>query len=155
MMATIKCSLPDELIAKLTRLGNKTDEMCERALTAGAEIIKESLATSLTEVVGKNTKTESRSTGELEESLGVSPVSIDSKGNYNLKIGFNEPRRKQSRAAGKRSYNTATNAMVANVLEYGKSGQAPKPFLKRAKSASRKAATEKISEVLESEMNSI
>ncbi|HIU49729.1 MAG TPA: hypothetical protein IAD22_01780, partial [Candidatus Limousia pullorum] len=83
------------------------------------------------------TKYESRSTGELEDSLGVAPMDVDEKGNYNIKIGFNEPRRTQYEAKGKRSYNTATNAMVANVLEYGKHGQPAKPFLKPAISSSR------------------
>jgi hypothetical protein len=45
-----------------------------------------------------------------------------------VKIGFKEPRR-----------NGESNAKIANIIEYGKSGQPPKPFLKPARSASRKS----------------
>jgi hypothetical protein len=69
------------------------------------------------------------STGELERALGVSPAKLDRNGNYNIKIGFAEPR-----ADGK------SNAMIANVLEYGKHGQPPRPFIKPAKTQSQKAA---------------
>ena len=62
--------------------------------------------------------------------LGVSPAKIDREGNYNVKVGFAEPR-----SDGR------SNAMIANVLEYGKSGQPAKPFLKPAQTSSRKACT--------------
>ena len=143
-MATMKAKLPDELVAKLTRLGNKTDEVCEKALKAGAEIVEEAVASNLSAVIGSGTKYDSRSTGELQEALGVSPVKIDDKGNCNIKIGFSEPR-----SGG------GSNAMIANVLEYGKHGQPPKPFLKPAKNASRKPALTKIAEVLEEEMDKV
>jgi hypothetical protein len=45
--------------------------------------------------------------------------------------------------------------MIAGVLEYGKSGQPPKPFLKPAKSASRKACIETMKQKLEKEVESI
>ena len=106
-------------------------------------------------VVGKDTKYDSRSTGELQAALGISPVGVDKKGNYDIKIGFDEPRKQQSTAKGKRSYNTATNAMIANVLEYGKHGQPAKPFLKPAQRSSQKPAKAKIIEVLESEVSKL
>ena len=141
-MATMKAKLPDELVAKLTRLGNKTDEVCEKALKAGAEIVEEAVASNLAAVIGAGTKYDSRSTGELQEALGVTPVKLNKNGEYNIKIGFDEPR-----SDGK------SNAMLANVIEFGKHGQPPKPFLKPAKNKSAKAATAKMAEVLESEMD--
>lgn len=143
-MATMKAKLPDELVAKLTRLGNKTDEVCEKALKAGAEVVEKAVASSLTDVIGKDTKYKSRSTGELQKALGVTPVKLDKNGEYNIKIGFSEPR-----SDGK------SNAIIANVLEFGKHGQPPKPFLKPAKNKSAKAATAKMAEVLESEMDKV
>ncbi len=154
-MATMKAKMPDDLIKKITRLGDKTDEICEKALQAGAEIVEKAVASNLDAVVGKDTKYESRSTGELQEALGVSPVGIDKKGNYNIKIGFDEPRKEQSAAKGKRSYGERTNAMIANVLEYGRQGQPPKPFLKPAQRSSQKPAKAKMIEVLESEVEKI
>ena len=72
----------------------------------------------------------------------MSPVKKSSRGIYNIKIGFAEPRRKQYAAKKKRSYYTITNAMIANVLEYGKTGQSPRPFVRPARVASKKPAIE-------------
>ena len=143
-MATMKAKLPDELVAKLTRLGNKTDEVCEKALKAGAEIVEEAVASNLAAVIGSGTKYDSRSTGELQEALGVTPVKLDKNGEYNIKIGFDEPR-----SDGK------SNAMLANVIEFGKHGQPPKPFLKPAKTASRKPAIEAMKAKLEEEIENL
>jgi len=134
-LKTIK--MPDELLDKLSKLGKNTDMIAEKVLQAGGEVMVKKIRENLSSVVGSGTKYKSRSTGELEESLGIAPMDVDENGNYNIKVGFNEPRRKQYEAKSKRSYYTATNAMVANVLEYGKHGQPAKPFLKPAISSSR------------------
>ncbi|MFU1594955.1 hypothetical protein PJ261_03135 [Streptococcus dysgalactiae] len=44
---------------------------------------------------------------------------------------------------------------IANILEYGRHGQTPKPFLKPAKSQSRKACIETMKEKFESEVAGI
>ena len=140
-MAKMKAKMPDELIAKLTRLGQRTDEVCEKALKAGAEVAEKAVASNLSAVIGRGTKYDSRSTGQLEQALGVSPVKVDAKGNYDIKVGFAEPR-----SGGE------SNAKIANILEYGKSGQPPKPFLKPAKSASKTACIEAMKRKLEEEV---
>lgn len=134
-LKTIK--MPDKLLGKLSKLGKNTDIIAEKVLESGGEVMVKKIRENLSAVVGSGTKYESRSTGELEDSLGVAPMDVDKNGNHNVKVGFNEPRHKQYEAKGKRSYNTATNAMIANVLEYGKHGQPAKPFLKPAISSSR------------------
>ena len=143
-MAKIKAQMPDALLAKLNRLGERTDKVCEKALKAGAEVAEKAISSNLSAVVGKGTKLPSRSTGQLQKALGVSPVKVDAKGNYDIKIGFSEPRSDGD-----------SNAKIANILEYGKSGQPPKPFLKPAKSKSRKQIMKTISDTLEREMNDI
>lgn len=143
-MAKIKAQMPDVLIAKLNRLGERTDKVCEKALKAGAEVAEKAISSNLSAVIGKGTKLPSRSTGQLQKALGVSPVKVDAKGNYDIKIGFSEPRSDGD-----------SNAKIANILEYGKSGQPPKPFLKPAKSKSRKQIMQAISNTLEREMNDI
>jgi hypothetical protein len=72
-----------------------------------------------------------------------------------VKIGFNEPRRRQYAAKGKRSYYTITNAMIANVIEHGKHGQPPKPFLKPARTSSRKPAIEAMKQKLDEEIGKL
>ena len=79
-MANITLELPDEISKKITELGRRTDEITAKALEAGANAALPIFKKNLGEVVGKDTKYPSRSTGELEESLGVSPVKIDKDG---------------------------------------------------------------------------
>ena len=62
----------------------------------------------------------------------------------NIKIGFSEPRT-----------NGESNAKIASVIEYGKSGQPPKPFMKPAKSASRKECMTVMINMLDEEVRSI
>lgn len=154
-MAKCEITLPEELQKKLDRLGRQTDEITAKALEAGAEATLPYLRSGLKDVIGKDTKYESRSTGELIRSLGISPVMVDREGSPNIKVGFNEPRRVQRAAKGKRSYYTATNAMLANILEYGKHGQPPKPFLKQAKNRSRKAAAAAMQRAFDKEVEKL
>lgn len=143
-MARCDVKMPDDFLLKLSRLGDKTDEICEKALNAGGEIVLAKVKSTLSSVIGKDIKTESRSTGELERSLGLSPVLIDDNGNANIKIGFKEPR-----SDGK------SNAKIASVIEYGKQGQPPKPFLKPARTSSKKACVKAMIDTLEQEVKNL
>lgn len=143
-MAKITIKMPDDFLLKISTLAEKSDEIIPRVLEAGGDVVLEKVKSNLSAVIGNETKLKSRSTGELEAALGVSPVKKDSYGNYNLKIGFSEPR-----SGGE------SNAKIANILEYGKSGQLPKPFLKPAKAKSRKACIEAMKNKLESEIESL
>lgn len=143
-MAKVDVKMPEDFLLKLSRLGDKTDEILPRVLEAGGEVVLSKVRANLQAVVGRDTEEESRSTGELVSALGISPAKIDRQGNYNVKVGFAEPR-----SDGK------SNAMIANVLEYGKSGQPPKPFLKPAKSASRAPCIEAMKRTLEQEVEKL
>jgi len=158
--------MPDEFTLKISRLGERTDSVIKRALDAGGEVVLSQVRGNLAAVIGNNTKLPSKSTGELLASLGVTPVGIDSKGDSNLKVGFNEPRRVQLKTRGKkgkfsakkgslRSYVVSTNAMVANVLEYGRHGQPPRPFMKPARRASRKPCLEAMKAAVSEAVNSL
>lgn len=129
---------------KVSKLAERTDDILSRVLQAGGEVVEAKVRSNLQATIGNNTKEKSRSTGQLIGALGVSAARQDKDGNLNVKIGFSE-----HRSDGKR------NAMIAAVLEYGKSGQPPKPFLKPAKSASKNACIEAMKAKLESEVNGI
>ena len=143
-MAKVDVKMPEDFLLKLSRLGDKTDEICEKALNVGGEVVLAKVKSNLSSVIGKDTKTESRSTGELERSLGLSPVLIDDNGNANIKIGFKEPRS-----------DSESNAKIASIIEYGKQGQPPKPFLKSAKSSSKKACVKAMVDTLEQEVKKL
>ena len=127
-MANATMMMPEEFLLRLSRLGSDSYGIAERVLEAGAEVVEAKVRSNLTNVIVRNTKEESRSTGELLSSLGTSRVLVDRNGTSNIKVGFSEPRR-----------NGVSNAKLASILEYGKHGQPAKPFLKPAKSASKGA----------------
>ena len=154
-MAKVQIKMPEEFLLKVSKLADKTDEILPRVLEVGGKVVLAKVKGNLQAVIGSGTKHPSESTGELVSSLGVSSAKVNRSGMHNVKVGFNEPRRKQTKAKGKRSYRVATNAMIANVIEYGKHGQPAKPFLKPARSSSRKPCVEAMKAKLEEEINNI
>jgi len=140
--ATFK--MPEDFLLKVSTLADKTDEIMPKVLKEGGEVVKAKVKSNLQAVIGRDTKYDSRSTGELINALGVSPAGVDRKGNYNVKVGFDEPRR-----------DGESNAKIANIIEYGKSGQPPKPFLKPAKTSSRRACIEAMKRKLDEEIDSL
>ena len=131
-MAKIEMKMPEDFLLKLSRLGDQTDEIIPKVLEAGGEVVLAKAKSNLSSVVGRGTKLKSRSTGELERSLGLSPAKQKRDGSgWDIKIGFAEPRS-----------DGGSNAKIANILEYGKHGQPPKPFMRPARRQSRNAAIE-------------
>ena len=140
-MAKISIRMPTAFMDQLARAAEKTDTAIPKALTAGGKVVFAKMRANLSSAIGRGTKYKSRSTGKLLAALGVSPVKVNDEGNYDVKVGFAEGR------------GDANNAMLANLLEYGKHGQPPKPFLKRTKSASRTPCIEAMQSVLKEELN--
>ena len=143
-MAKADFKMPEDFLLKLSMLGERTDEIVTKVLESGGEVVASKVRSNLSAVIGQGTKKKDRSTGELLRSLGVSPAKQDKDGNFNVKVGFSEPRS-----------DGGSNAKIANVLEYGKSGQAPKPFLKPAKSASKNECIDAMKKRFEEEVESI
>lgn len=143
-MAKCTVKLPEELLAKLSKLGSNSDAVAERVLKAGSDVVLSKVKSNLSAVIGSGVKFDKRSTGELERSLGVTPVKVDKEGNHNVKIGFSEPRS-----------DGESNAKIATIIEYGKSGQPPKPFMKPAKSATRSACMSAMKRQLEEEVDKL
>lgn len=137
-MAKCTYTLPEDLLKKLSRLGSKMDEVSERVLKAGGEVVLEKVKSNLESVLS------GKSSGELASSLGLSGVRLDRNGNANVKVGFSEPRK-----------DGTSNAMIANILEYGKHNQPARPFLKPAKTQSKKQCIEIMTKTLEEEIDKI
>ena len=102
-MAKVQITMPEEFLLKVSKLAEKTDEIVPKVLEAGGEVVLKKVKGNLQSVIGSGTKYPSESTGELVSSLGVSSAKVDRSGIHNVKVGFNEPRRKQTKAKGKRS----------------------------------------------------
>lgn len=136
-MAKADFKLPEEFLLKISRLGKDMDAVAEKVLQSGGEEVLKKTKSNLSAVIGKSGK----STGQLEKALGLTPVKVDREGNHDIKVGFSEPRSDGS-----------SNAKIANILEYGSSKQAAKPFLKPAKNASKKSAIQAMEETFENEV---
>ena len=143
-MARVDVKMPDEFLERMSRLGSNFDAIAETVLEAGGEVVLEKTKSNLSSVIGSGTKYDSRSTGELESSLGLTGVKMDRNGNFNIKVGFSEPRS-----------DGGSNAQLANIIEYGKSGQPAKPFLKPAKFASKKQCIEAMKQAFETEVEKL
>lgn len=148
-VAKIDIKMPEEFLLKVSKLAEKTDEIIPKVLEAGGAVVLPKVKSNLQAVIGNSTKYKSRSTGELASALGLSSAKQDRGGNFNVKIGFDEPR-KDGDPRG-----SVSNAKLANIIEYGKSGQPAKPFLKPAKSASRKPCIVAMTAALEKEIENI
>jgi len=143
-MAKAEIKMPDDFLLKLSRLGDQTDTIIPKVLEAGGKVVLDKVKSNLSSVVGSGTKEKSRSTGELERSLGLSPAKQNRNGDWDVKVGFAEPRKDGS-----------SNAKIANILEYGKSGQPPQPFLKPARTQSRSACINAMKAKLQEEVDDI
>ena len=140
-MAKADFKLPEDFLDKLAQIERDEARIADRVLNAGAEVVVEKVRQNLIGTVGRDTAYPSRATGELVSALGVTTVRVNRNGDYDIKIGFAEPRRDGD-----------SNAKIANVLEYGKHGQPPKPFLKPAKTASKSACMDAMKRALEDEL---
>lgn len=143
-MAKVNMKMPEEFLMKVSKLADQTDVIIPKVLEAGGDVVLEKVKSNLQSVVGKDTKYPSESTGELVSSLGLTSAKQDRNGDYNVKVGFAEPRS-----------DGGSNAKIANIIEYGKHGQPAKPFLKPAKSASRKPCMGAMIAKLEEEIEKI
>ena len=143
-MAKAIVKMPEEFLLKISGLEASTDDIVPKVLEAGGNVVLQKVKRNLQAVVGKGTKRRSRSTGELLRSIGLSQAMLDRNGDHNVKVGFAEPRS-----------DGGSNAKVANILEYGKHGQPARPFLKPAKSSSKKACEDAMIAKLEEELRQI
>ncbi len=137
-MAKCTYKLPEDFLKKLSSLGSHMDEVSEKVLQAGGEVVLQKTRSNLISVLS------GESSGELVSALGLSGVRLDRDGNPNIKVGFDEPRKDGS-----------SNAMVANIIEYGKHNQPAKPFLKPAKSQSKSECIDTMVATLEKEIKKL
>ncbi|ETJ45584.1 HK97 gp10 family phage protein, partial [human gut metagenome] len=86
----------------------------------------------------------SRSTGQLLSALGATSVKVNSRGDHNIKVGFAE-----NRTDGR------SNALIANVLEHGRSNQPAQPFLAPTRSQTRAPAVAAMKQALATRISQV
>jgi hypothetical protein len=155
-MAKCEIKLPDDLYEAIKKLSKKTDEVLEATLEEGGKVALRYAKSNLNRAAAGLSK---RSTGQLQSTLGLSPVDVDKSGRHNIKVGFAEPRIEQPKG-GKYGRYEKTNAMVANILEYGARGagkrvQPARPFMRPAQVQSKKAAEDAMKAKFDSEVSKL
>ena len=131
-MARVDVKMPDEFLEHV-RLGSNFDSIAETVLQAGGEVVLAKTQSNLSSVIGSSTKYDSRATGELESSLGLTSVR------------WTETATSISRSAFPNRDLTVAAMPSLPISSNTASGQPAKPFLKPAKSASKKQCVEAIS----------
>ena len=128
----------DDFAIALSRLATGSDEIAEKAIYEGAKVIADKIKSNLEGVLS------AEATGELVASFGVTPITKDSEGNFNCKIGFD-------------GYGTdgVANQLKARVLESGSSKQQKRPFVRPAVNATKKQVVAKMGEVITEEIQKL
>lgn len=142
LMAKFTYKPGKEYMAKLSKLSAGADEIAKKAIYKGAGIVADSVRTHLHQVLGES----ETSTGDLEASLGISPIQQDANGDWNAKVSFSGYDRKG-----------VPNQLKARVLESGTSSQRmrPRPFVRPAVNATKVQAKEAMDKVIDEEIKKI
>lgn len=143
-MAKATIQMPTAFLDALNTADSQIGAFAEDTLKAGAAVVEPRLRANLAGAIGRGTILPSRSTGQLLSALGITPVKTDGRGERNIKVGFAE-----NRTDGR------SNALVANVLEYGRSTQPARPFLAPTRSQTRRGAVEAMKQTMTVKIESI
>ena len=136
-MARATIQMPTAFLDALNAADTQLGQFAEAALKAGAAVVEPRMRANLQGAIGRSTKQPSRSTGQLLAALGTTQVRVNSQGTHNIKVGFGE-----NRIDGR------SNALIANVLEYGRSNQPARPFLAPTRAQTRRGAVGAMKQVM-------
>lgn len=143
-MAKMQIRLPNAFIDSLGAASLVLETSADEVLEAGAAVVESRMRANLTGAIGRATKQASRSTGQLLGALGTTSVRANSQGDHNVKVGFAENRR-----------DGRSNALIANVLEHGRSNQSARPFLAPTRSQTRRGAIQAMKTVLTAKIEQV
>ena len=145
----------EDYMIKLSKIAASTEEIAEKALHKAAGIVTDKVRENLKKNIADPTsaaksgmaifkKVGSKRTGDLSESLGITPMKLDRDGYFNVKIGFDGYDR-----------DGVPNQLKARVMESGSSTIAPRPFVRPAVKATKKTAEEAMGRVIDEEIEKI
>ena len=140
-MAKVEVILPEGLEAQLVKLGSNTDRIVAASLEEGAKPILKAVleaydAVSPRPLVVRRRRIYNygiRSTGDLRRHFGISRALVNRKGDMDIKIGVG-----RDKVPG----TDITYGRLVSLIESGckKRNQPPRPFMAKAKRASKEAA---------------
>lgn len=145
----------DEYMQKLSSLGAKMPEVAKRAVRAGANPVADEIRKGLEANIKDPAyagldpgggifgvkHNYGKSTGDLLNSLGVTPPDIDKKGVINCKIGFAGYDRKG-----------VPNALKARAMESGTSRLRKRPFIRPAVNRAKQRALNEMQKSIDADL---
>ena len=137
-MAKMTFKAGDEYAIKLSRLASGSGEIAKKAIYAGAKVVADRIREEM------DKKLSGESTGDMAESLGITPIERDNAGNWNAKIGFDGYDRKG-----------VPNQLKARVMESGSSTIRKRPFVRPAVNATKKESQTVMAAVIDEEIEKI
>lgn len=143
-MANVKFNLPDEMLEKMAKLGSNYDSIIKAVLKEGAKPLYDTEKSNLKDSIGRDTKQDSKSKGDLLKSIRITRPFLDKNSNWGIKVGCEGLDSKG-----------VSNALKASVLEHGKSDQKARPWLKPSGLKSKKACIEKMKQTFEAEVDKL
>lgn len=145
---------------KLAKLGASERTTIGKAIYAAADMVTDAIRQNIQALpvqAGRVKKGEMRSgitppqKQGLLDSLGIASVQKDAKGFYNVKVGFDGYNTTKTKTYPKGQ----PNAMIARSVEGGSSILAPHPFVGPAVRKTRKAAEQKMEEIVQADTEKI
>lgn len=160
-MATIRFSKLRDYEIALGKLGDKTPEICGKAIHEGAKIIADEVKNNLNSLnvttdelammkakKGEPTYITRRAKEGLIESFGVTPMQKDRDGIYNVKLGFDG----YNAVKTKKWPKGQPNQLIARACESGSSAMIKQPFFRKAVQSTKKKAEKRMGEILDEEI---
>ena len=143
-MANVRFNLPDEMIQSIAKLGSNYDRIIKAVLKEGAKPLYDTTKSNLKDSIGRDTKQDSKSKGDLLKSIRITMPFLDKGSNWSIKVGCEGLDSKG-----------VSNALKASVLEHGKSDQRARPWLKPNGLKAKKACIEKMKQTFEAEVDKL
>jgi len=143
-MAKVSYKLPDDMLERMSKLGDNFDSVMKSVLEEGAKPLYDTAKSNLADSIGKDTKQDSISKGDLLKSIRITRPYLDKDENWGIKVGCEGMDRKG-----------VSNALKAAVLEHGKSDQIARPWLKPSGSKAKKECIERMMNTFDSEVDKL
>lgn len=149
-MATIKLKAGDDYLKRLSQLEGRTDEISKAAIYEGAGIVADQIKANL-QAIPEDTFRYLRDGDKfsglprsqkvsLDKSFGIAPISRDTAGDWNTKLGFDGYQQTETNCYP----NGLPNALLARAVESGSPVRQKHPFVRPAVTRTRKPCLEKM-----------
>ena len=163
-MATIRFSKLRDYELMLGKIGDASKDICGAAIYEGAKIIADEVKSNLNALntttdelaimkanKGEPTYITERAKNGLIKSFGVTPMSQDESGIYNVKLGFDG----YNDVKTKKWPKGQPNQLIARACESGSSAMIKQPFFREAVQKTKKKAESRMAEVLDEKIKNI